>query len=235
MYKEIFELIDIFVHKILVKLPIYKFCTKEPDNHFLVFQSFSGHSIPSSRITLILRIFLFQIRISFSGTLTDLRKVASTLTGKFDPKLNDLMAVFLCHSRKAHDQYYCMNVGLQLENLQADPEQIGSCSISSSQNSQSNNQLTIRPSIPSDPIVQGNLSINDSSDIVNEREMDSSMENCFPSSTPLYSPITSIVNLSLSLNFSVDYALESIMVSRGYSVSNFVVSNQRLSINYHQL
>ena len=78
--------------------------------------------------------------ISFSGTLTDLRKASATLTGKFDPKLNNIMAVFLCHSRKAHDQYYCMNVGhpglinafKQLDNFQADPEQLISCDTSTS-------------------------------------------------------------------------------------------------------
>ena len=54
---------------------------------------------------------LLHIGIHFSGTITDLRKAAETLTGKLAPNLHELMALFLCHSPKTHDEYYRIHLG----------------------------------------------------------------------------------------------------------------------------
>ena len=137
------------------------------------------------------------------------------------------MAVFLCHSRKAHDQYYCMNVshpGLinafkQLENFQADPEQLISCDTSTSQNSQLNNQ------------VQVNLSICEPPDSVNGRTIDSPKGHCFASSTPLCSPIRSTSNQPSSANSLIELALEYSMESRE-SNSNESVLGQIVNFDF---
>ena len=49
--------------------------------------------------------------IVFTGTATDIRNSAATLTGMFAPDLHEIMASFLCHSRKAHDTCYKINLG----------------------------------------------------------------------------------------------------------------------------
>ena len=77
-----------------------------------VFQTFYGRDLLSSRVTPILRQFLQnKMSIHFVGTITDLRKAAATLTGKFQPNLHDLMAVFMGHSREAHERYYKIQMG----------------------------------------------------------------------------------------------------------------------------
>ena len=130
VYPEVFYALYVFVDDILRRLPLYNSHTRVLTNTSFVFQSFTGQPILSPRVTPILRKFLSQMDISYSGTLTDLRKAAATLTGKFDPKLNDVMSLFLCHSRKAHDRYYQMNMGhngladafKSLENFQTSPD-----------------------------------------------------------------------------------------------------------------
>ena len=59
----------------------------------------------------LLRKFLLTMGIEFNGTITDFRKAAATLTGKLNPNLHETMAIFLGHSRKAHDRYYRIQYG----------------------------------------------------------------------------------------------------------------------------
>ena len=49
--------------------------------------------------------------IKFSGTVTDLRKAAASLIRKYAPNIHEKMALFLCHSIKAHDEYYRIKLG----------------------------------------------------------------------------------------------------------------------------
>ena len=111
IYPEIYGFFEIFVTTILSKLPSYISSDTLLNNKSQVFQTFNGDPIPSSRITPILRKFLSEMSINFVGTITDLRKAAATLTGKYNPELHDLMALFMCHSRVAHDKYYRVNIG----------------------------------------------------------------------------------------------------------------------------
>ena len=110
IYPEIYAFFDVFLTTILRKLPCYN-NSDVFGRASAVFQTFNGDPIPSSRITPILRNFLSDISINFVGTITDLRKAAATLTGKYNPKIHDLMALFMCHSRAAHDKYYKINIG----------------------------------------------------------------------------------------------------------------------------
>ena len=128
LYPEIFRAIDIFVTEIIPKLTIM--LSAAPLNKkSLVFQKYSGEKLLSSRVTPILRQFLLSMGISFNGTITDLRKAAATLTGKFQPSLQELMAVFMGHSRTAHEKYYKIQMGHQglseafksLESFQSNP------------------------------------------------------------------------------------------------------------------
>ena len=92
-------------------LPNYIRTPKELSDQSNVFQTYTGFPIPSSRVIPIIRDHLSLMGIEFSGTITDLRKAAATLTAKHDPKSQDIMSLFLGHSRKAHDHYYKMNIG----------------------------------------------------------------------------------------------------------------------------
>ena len=111
IYPVIFTALKTFVNKVLKLLPHYIRTPQELSYQSNVFQTYTGVTIPSSRVTPILRDHLSLMGISFSGTITDLRKAAATLTAKYDPKLQDIMSLFLGHSRKAHDRYYKMNIG----------------------------------------------------------------------------------------------------------------------------
>ena len=73
---------------------------------------------------------LLSLNINFSGTITDLPKATTILTGNFAQNLHELMALFLCHSRKLNDKYYSIHLnhdGLsysveKLEKFQAHPD-----------------------------------------------------------------------------------------------------------------
>ena len=111
LYSDIFQALVTFIDAILPKLPVHR----EKISHLVdtssLFQTFQGQPLNTSRITPILRRFLLTLGIKYSGTITDLRKYAATMTGKFDPSLHEVMALFLGHSRKAHDKYYRINLG----------------------------------------------------------------------------------------------------------------------------
>ena len=62
-------------------------------------------------MTPILRNFLPKMGIIFTGTITDMRKSATTLTVKINLNIHELMALFLGHSQKAHDKYYRVQLG----------------------------------------------------------------------------------------------------------------------------
>ena len=111
IYPEIYSALDIFVNVILPKLPVYSTNKQHITGISHVFQTFNGDVIPSCRITPIVRNYLLKMGIVFIGTATDIRKSAATLTGMFAPDLHETMASFLCHSRKAHDSYYKINLG----------------------------------------------------------------------------------------------------------------------------
>ena len=103
IYPVICTALKTFVIKVLKLLPYYNRTPQELSDQSNVFQTYTGFPIPSSRVTPILRDHLSLMGISFSGTITDLRKAAAILTTKYDPKLQDIMSLFLGHSRKAHD------------------------------------------------------------------------------------------------------------------------------------
>ena len=111
IYPAIFAALKIFAYKILNLLPHYIRKPHKLSPESFVFQTYFAHPLPSSRVTSILRNRLSQMGISFSGTITDLRKAAATLTGKHNPKLHDMMSAFLGHSRWAHEHYYKINLG----------------------------------------------------------------------------------------------------------------------------
>ena len=75
--------------------------------------TYTGRPFESSQVTPILRDYLERMGLYFKGTISDIRKAAATLTGKHDPNLHELMAQYLCHSRKAHDRYYRVQLGHQ--------------------------------------------------------------------------------------------------------------------------
>ena len=110
IYSQIFSCLTIFIENILPKLPIYATNVSRLTGNSSVFQTFSGQTLLSCRVTPILRTYLSRMGIQFSGTVTDLRKAAATLTGKYSPNLHELMALFLCHSVRAHDKYYRIQV-----------------------------------------------------------------------------------------------------------------------------
>ena len=111
IYPEIFSCLTILVDVILPKLPVYTNNVSRLTGYSSVFQTYTGQTISSSRVTPILRNYLLHMGIQFSGTITDLRKAAATLTGKFSPNLHELMALFMCHSVSTHDRSYRIHVG----------------------------------------------------------------------------------------------------------------------------
>ena len=111
VYPEIYLALHTFSEIILPKLNRYSYSNAGLTENSNVFQTFTGETIPSSRVTPLVRHHLLQLGIYFRGTITDLRKSAATLTGKFAPDLHELMALYLCHSRKTHDRYYRIHLG----------------------------------------------------------------------------------------------------------------------------
>ena len=125
VYPDIYLALHIFSQGILPKLAIYS-----NSKSGLTEETLNGDAILSSRVTPLLRHYLLSLSIRFCGTITDLRKAAATLTGKFAPDLHELMALFLCHSRKTHDKYYRIHLGHdglsqafeKLETFQTNPD-----------------------------------------------------------------------------------------------------------------
>ena len=132
IYPDIFSCLSIFVDCILPKLPVYTNNVFQLLGKSSVFQTYTGLTISSSRVTPILRAYLSHLGILFPGTITDLRKAAATLTGKFSPNLHEMMALFMCHSVRTHDRAYRIQVGHDglteafnsLEKLQSQSSQI---------------------------------------------------------------------------------------------------------------
>ena len=110
-HSDIFQILTTFIRDILPKLPTYRQGRYELDQDALAFQTFRGQPIYTSRITPILRLFLSQMGILYSGTVTDIRKSAALLTGKYASNLHEMMALFLGHSVKTHDKYYRVQLG----------------------------------------------------------------------------------------------------------------------------
>ena len=129
IYPEIFHALFFFICRILPKLPVYSNFQRRLTKNSHVFQTLNGEALFSSKITPIVRDYLAQTGLHFTGTITDIRKAAATLTGTFAPDLHELMALFLCHSRKSHDKYYRINMGhnglseafQMLESFQTEP------------------------------------------------------------------------------------------------------------------
>ena len=128
IYKEVYRALDIFITRILVRIP-----SKNAINiTSRLFMTYTGRPIESSQVTPILRDYLERMGLYFKGTISDIRKAAATLTGKHDPNLHELMAQYLCHSRKAHDRYYRVQLGHQglthafssLEKFQSHPNSV---------------------------------------------------------------------------------------------------------------
>ena len=111
IYPNIYNAAIIYIHKILPKLTIFTSGGRKLTGKSHTFLNYDGSALHSSRITPLLRKFLLTMGIEFIGTITDFRKAAATLTGKIDPNLHKIMAVFLGHSRKAHDRYYRIQLG----------------------------------------------------------------------------------------------------------------------------
>ena len=106
IYKNIFEMLVIFVNHVLPKLTLKD---QVPSKH--VFQTFSGEPISSSVVSRIVRSGLLELGISYMGTVNDFRRAAATLTGKFNPNLSEKMALFMGHSRRVHDKHYRIQLG----------------------------------------------------------------------------------------------------------------------------
>ena len=100
-----------FVNFVVPKLPkfVSGIHTLLKTSH--VFYTFDGTVLNSSRLTPLFRKALLNMGISFSGTVTDLRKASATLTGKYFPQMHELMSLFLEHSRKVHDKNYRIHLG----------------------------------------------------------------------------------------------------------------------------
>ena len=130
LYPEIYKALEVFIDVVLKKLPGYSIDQSTLTKKSPVFQTYYCQRLSSSRITPILRKFLSHLSIKFEGTVTDLRKAAATLTGKYNPNLHDLMALFMCHSRATQERYYRVKVGRDglsvafknLENFQTNPD-----------------------------------------------------------------------------------------------------------------
>ena len=171
---QIFKAAYIFIHHIFPKLPIYLSKSRVLSNDSPVFQSYVGGSVLSSRVTPIFRHFLTQMGINFKGTITDLRKAAATLPGKYDPNLHELMAIFLGHSRRTHDRYYRIHVGhnglteafKSLERFQSNPDAQLDDPPSIDSSIQSNSHLTLLNSLSPNFHVHSNVDINDSDENV---------------------------------------------------------------------
>ena len=208
-YPEIFKAANIFIHHILPKLPIYLSKSRALSNDSPVFQSYVGDSVLSSRVTPILRHFLTQMGINFQGTITDLRKAAATLTGKYDPNLHELMAIFLGHSRRTHDRYYRIHVGhnglteafKSLERFQSNPDAQKDDPSTIDSTTQSNSHLTLSNSLSPNFPIHSNVDINDSDENVdynhsNIGSLDSNQSvNCM---TSIYCNSSSISNVRTS-------------------------------------
>ena len=107
---DIFAVLSLFRRNILPNLPCYlRNCTLTKDSH--LFQTFQGKMLESSQISLIVRKALDCLGIHYTGTVTDLRKAAATLTARFAPHIQDLVSDFLCHSRKVQDKFYRVQIG----------------------------------------------------------------------------------------------------------------------------
>ena len=111
LYPNVFNALLLFIRYVLSKLPHIARLSSKLTQSSPVFQTFNGDSIITSRISPILRQSLYKMGITFHGTVTDIRKAAATLTGKYAPNLHDKMALFLGHSRVAHERYYRVNLG----------------------------------------------------------------------------------------------------------------------------
>ena len=108
IYSEIYVALSIFTHNVLTRLShISTRCFTDSK----VFRLYSGIQLPSSKISCVLRNALNRQGINFNGTITDFRKAAATLTGKLNPNLHELMSLFMCHTRRVHDQFYRDNLG----------------------------------------------------------------------------------------------------------------------------
>ena len=150
LYPEISRAMNIFVEEIIPKLTII-LSAAPPDKTSIVFRMYSGGKLLSSRVTPILRRFLLSMGIHFNGTITDLRKAAATLTGKFQPSLHELMAAFMGHSRKAHEKYYKIQMGhhglteafKSLESFQTNPHCDSSSFTPHTSNISSNSSLLV--------------------------------------------------------------------------------------------
>ena len=125
----IFTALTVFIHCVLPKLPVYLSRSKTLDDYCPVFQTFTGSLINSSLVSPIVRRGLLDLDILYSGSVTDFRRAAATLTGEQNPALSETMAQLMCHSRTAHDRYYRIQNGnsnllsafLQLERMQTTP------------------------------------------------------------------------------------------------------------------
>ena len=95
----------------------------------LVFQTWSGARLSSSAVGVRFRGAFCQMGISYSGTITDLRKAAATLTGIYYPELHEKMSNFMCHRSTVHHKHYRILMGhygltkpfLALEKMQTNP------------------------------------------------------------------------------------------------------------------
>ena len=129
LYPHVYEALKTFVHKVLPKLPIYDSNDTTLEESSPIFQDFRGGKISSSLVTPIVRRGLSEIGVNYRGTVTDFRRAAATLTGKYYPQLSEIMSQLMGHSRHTHDKVYRVQLGYTgllsafqaLEVMQKDP------------------------------------------------------------------------------------------------------------------
>ena len=255
VYPEIFLALETFSNIILPRLPIYLRSSAELSMNSHVFQTLNGEILLSPRVTPILRHYLSQLGIWFRGTITDLRKAAATLTGKLAPDLHELMALYLCHSRKTHDRYYRIHLGHdglskafeKLESFQTYPDaEIESPTMRSTDLDGSASIVDLQPSIhQSTPEFQGgtnpfwktsefelNLSTNALSEIELDLEtLDSAENQPFPEDIQVLSKVNDISECNVEID---DIVPKQLNISenercRGYKLKSFDINIRKLS------
>ena len=129
VYPNVYRALKLFVQSVLPRLPVYLSKSAQLSGTSPLFQTITGNAIATSLVTPYVRSALEEMGIAYSGTITDFRRAAATLTGQQMPSLTDKMAQFLGHSRRVHEKHYRVQYGhfglieafLQLESMQSNP------------------------------------------------------------------------------------------------------------------
>ena len=126
---DVFELLLKYIGVILPKLPNFNGGLQSITIDTHAFLTFGGKPLLSSRLTPIFKLALKSMGIFCDCTITDFRKVSVSLTGKYCPELQEIMAQFFCHSRIVHEKSYNIQLGHSglikafkaLETMQSNP------------------------------------------------------------------------------------------------------------------